>query len=421
MRQGDFKAATKNFDGRLKTALAPHKLAQLWQQYLPQKYGKFKQAAEPRAIHNAALNIVITPLEFSRSWLEWVVSCNDRPQINGVHFRPGSAPNTQARPSSVTQGSWLSEAAAGGKALPISVQRKGFTLNGILDLPPGKGPFGVVDIIPGSGPVTLNGNDGGIQYSSYRKLAAALVKAGWAVARVAKRGMPPWTGNGNDIVFADQVDDNLAVVEVLRKNPHIDSHEIVVAGHSIGGLIAPKLATETSVAGLILLEAPGESMTKIIITQAAESAKKAGASASKIAALKDNLKQLYSRVVKAPPGQTVSSGKKKTVFSESASLVQLYKSWFAQKPLATAHKVKTPALVVQGGLDFNIPPGNGKRLVGALPYGKLLYLPKMGHALDVAPCRCVKQLDTGRHTKLAPGLATGIIHWLQMLEVGSGS
>lgn len=58
-------------------------------------------------------------------------------------------------------------------------------------------------------------------------------------------------------------------------------------------------------------------------------------------------------------------------------------------------------------------PGNGTRLVNALPQGKLLYLPKMGHALHVASCRCMKQLDTGKDATRVPGLAAGIIDWLR--------
>ncbi len=226
--------------------------------------------------------------------------------------------------------------------------------------------------------------------------------------------MPPSTGDGNDVVFADQVADNIAVVDALRKNPHVNPKRIVVAGHNIGGLIAPKLATKTSLAGLILLEAPGESMTKITTAQVLEM--NPGASTAQRIVIEKEQEDFYAKVANTPAGKSLDFAGKETPAWE----VQLLKSWYAQKPLATVRKVKIPTLVVQGGLDFNVPPGNGKRLVRALPHGKLLYLPDMGHALDVAPCRCVKQLDTGKNATLAPGLAAGIIRWLQMLKPRSG-
>jgi pimeloyl-ACP methyl ester carboxylesterase len=330
---------------------------------------------------------------------------------NGDHPAPRitSSTNTAQAPARST---WIATASVGAKTLPITVRRNGFALKGVLNLPAGKGPFPVVDLIPGSGPVTLNGNDGPITYSPYKKLATVLVKAGWAVARIAKRGMAPSNGNGNQVVFNDQVVDNLAIVESLRKNPHVNPKLIVVAGHSIGGLIAPQLATETRIAGLILLEAPGEPMTKITTAQVMEIDRQAGASATQLKAIAQKQVQFYNLIAKTPPGQTVQF-ETKTIPSNE---VQLLKSWYAQKPLATASKVKVPVLVVQGGMDFNVPPGNGKRLINALSNGTLLYLPKMGHALDVASCRCVKQLDTGKDATLAPGLASGIVRWLKQLK-----
>jgi pimeloyl-ACP methyl ester carboxylesterase len=314
---------------------------------------------------------------------------------------------------------WIGKAAVGAKTLPITVQRSGFALKGVLDIPSGKGPFGVVDIIPGSGPVNINGNGhdshAGIAYSPYKKLAAAMVKGGWAVARVAKRYMSPSTGDANHYVFSDQVADNLAIVEALRKNPHVNPNRIVVAGHSLGGLLAPKLANETQLAGLILLEAPGENMKKILDAQSVQMAQNAGASATAIAAIKQDQIRAYAELKKAKPGQAVTIQFSKGKKTFPANQVALFKSWFAEDVLATARKVKIPVLVVQGGMDFNVPPGNSKRLVKAIPDAKLLYLPQMGHALDIAHCRCVKQLDTGKDAKLAPGLTDGIIQWLKRL------
>ncbi len=409
LQKGDFTAATADFDSVMKTGLGTQKLKQFWQQYLPQQHGAFEKAEAPKAVQKDSINVVVIPLQFADGWQNMVVSCDGKGRINGLHAYPGAAPSAATAQAPVSATAWISEAAVGAKTLPIAIQRNGFVLKGLLNLPAGKGPFPVVDIIPGSGPVTINGNDGPIQYSPYKKLAAALAKAGWAVARVAKRGLPPSTGDGNNVVFSDQVADNLAIVQALRKNPHINPNRIVVAGHSIGGLIAPKLATETRLAGLILLEAPGESMKEITTAQVMEM--NPGASATQLTAIKKAQEGFYPKVTQTPPGESLTYAGK----TLPASTVQLLKSWYAEKPLATARKVKIPVLVVQGGLDFNVPPGNGKRLVKAFPHAKLLYLPKMGHALDVAPCRCKKQLDTGPDATLAPGLTAGIVRWLKSL------
>lgn len=408
LQNGDFKAATDQFDNKMKAMVNAKALKQIWQQQLPMLGGKFEHSAPPRRIHRGGQSAVVTPLKFTNGWFNLAVACNTKGQIEfGIH--PGTAPG-QA-PASAT--AWITQAAVGAKTLPITVQRDGFVLKGVLDLPAGKGPFGVVDIIPGSGSIDINGNAGPIQYSMYKKLATALVKAGWAVARVAKRGMPPSTGDGNHIVFSDQVADNLAIVEVLRKNPHINPKRIVVAGHSIGGLIAPQLATETRLAGLILLEAPGENMAKIVTAQALRPVRQAGASATELTAAKAHITKLNSLVAKAPPGQTVAYGAESSIFAQifahSPTAVQLFKSWYEQNPLETARKANIPVLVVQGGQDTQSPPGNGKRLVKALPHGKLLYLPQTDHDLTL------EQEGIGKDATLAPGLTNGIVHWLKAL------
>src|SRR4029077_7563244 len=45
-----------------------------------------------------------------------------------------------------------------------------------------------------------------------------------------------------------------AAIHLLRGHPGIDAGRIVVAGHSLGGTVAPRVAaTEPSVAGLVIL------------------------------------------------------------------------------------------------------------------------------------------------------------------------
>lgn len=89
--------------------------------------------------------------------------------------------------------------------------------------------------------------------------------------------------------------------------------------------------------------------------------------------------------------------------------MQLFKSWYAQKPLETARRVTVPVLVVQGGRDTQTPPGGGKRLAKAFAHGTLLYLPEMDHDLTL------EQAGIAKDAKLAPGLTAGIISWLKAL------
>src|SRR5699024_1158020 len=118
--------------------------------------------------HRGGKRIVVMPLKFSKGWFNLSVACNANGTIEfGLHPGPAPGASTEKVPASLT--AWVAAAGVGAKTLPITIPRDGFQLRGVLDLPAGKGPFGVVSIIPGSGPVDINGNAAALQYSMYKK------------------------------------------------------------------------------------------------------------------------------------------------------------------------------------------------------------------------------------------------------------
>ncbi|MET9361818.1 PHB depolymerase family esterase [Streptomyces sp. NPDC006632] len=53
----------------------------------------------------------------------------------------------------------------------------------------------------------------------------------------------------------------VAAVRPLREEPHVDAARVFVAGHSMGGKMAPRVAeTEPSVAGVVILAGDAEPM-----------------------------------------------------------------------------------------------------------------------------------------------------------------
>ena len=77
---------------------------------------------------------------------------------------------------------------------PLTIREGGVPLHGTLDLPAGPGPFAVVVIIPGRGPTNEDGNTvtpAGIHHGPYLHISQGLSAAGFAVARMRKRDLPP--------------------------------------------------------------------------------------------------------------------------------------------------------------------------------------------------------------------------------------
>ena len=110
-------------------------------------------------------------------------------------------------------------------------------------------------LVHGSGPndrdETLGPN------KPFRDLAWGLADRGIAVLRYDKRTSVyggKMAGNKNLTVREETIDDALLAVKLLRGRPDIDPKRIFILGHSLGGMVAPRIgADDPSLAGLIIL------------------------------------------------------------------------------------------------------------------------------------------------------------------------
>ena len=90
LAQGDSRGATRSFDSDMRSALPPPKLAELWQQ-VRQNYGDLKARGDVQTMQVNGMDVVITPMQFSKSTLDAQIACNPQRQIAGFFLRPVSA------------------------------------------------------------------------------------------------------------------------------------------------------------------------------------------------------------------------------------------------------------------------------------------------------------------------------------------
>ncbi|GAB3518487.1 alpha/beta hydrolase family protein [Arthrobacter monumenti] len=57
----------------------------------------------------------------------------------------------------------------------------------------------------------------------------------------------------------------------------------------------------------------------------------------------------------------------------------LPEQWYDSSPLSHAHMISIPMLLVTGGKDTMCPPGQGRRMAGAVANGRLFHIPDMEH------------------------------------------
>ncbi|MGH7583941.1 MAG: alpha/beta hydrolase family protein, partial [Gemmatimonadales bacterium] len=144
--------------------------------------------------------------------------------------------------------------------LPVGLHQRDITvpgpvpLPGTLTLPAGSGPFPIVVLVHGSG---ANDRDETIGPNKpFRDLAWGLAERGIAVLRYDKRGYvrPAWFAGRNFTVDDETVQDALSALTLARALPEADSTSSFLLGHSLGAIMAPRIAkADGKVAGLIIM------------------------------------------------------------------------------------------------------------------------------------------------------------------------
>lgn len=127
-------------------------------------------------------------------------------------------------------------------------------LLGTLTVPAGDGPFPGVVLVHGSGAgdrdETLGGN------KTFRDIAWGLAALGVVVLRYDKRPHvnPAWFAKPGFTVKDETIDDAVSALAVLREQPEVNVSRTFVLGHSLGGMLAPRIAkADGRVAGLIIM------------------------------------------------------------------------------------------------------------------------------------------------------------------------
>lgn len=130
-------------------------------------------------------------------------------------------------------------------------------------------PFPAVVLVHGSGP-----NDRDETYGPnklFKDLAWGLASRNVAVLRFVKR-TEQYCGKLSDSDIAtvreESIDDVRTAVDLLEKTPGIDPKRIVVAGHSLGAMLAPRIADgDPRVHAIVLLAGPTRSEGQIMRDQ----------------------------------------------------------------------------------------------------------------------------------------------------------
>ncbi|MBS1902903.1 MAG: alpha/beta fold hydrolase [Bacteroidetes bacterium] len=153
---------------------------------------------------------------------------------------------------------------------PITIVTDSFKLPGILCLPKGVAHPPVVVMVAGSGPNDRDETVG--QNKPFKDIAYGLAAVGIASIRYDKRTMvygATSSSSPNGVTPDDEVvNDALSALKLARANAALDPKKIFVLGHSLGAMMAPRIAERDGhLSGVIMLAAPARPFQDVLLDQ----------------------------------------------------------------------------------------------------------------------------------------------------------
>jgi len=241
-------------------------------------------------------------------------------------------------------------------AMPVEVPTPmGHRLAGTLTLPASASSthrVPAVLTITGSG---LQDRDAAIPsvagYRPFRQLADTLGRHGIAMLRMDDRGFGGSGGNPATATSRDFADDIRSAVAWLRTRPEIDPTRLALVGHSEGGLIAPLVAaTDTTLAGIVLLAGPARTGRRVLAYQQRAAIERApGLSRSQRDSLMEISRLATDSLARTSPWM---------------------REFIDYDPIPTAKSVRrTPVLIVQGATDLQVTADQAPELESAFRAG----------------------------------------------------
>ena len=149
----------------------------------------------------------------------------------------------------------------------IQVKFAGGQMAGILTTPKSLSNYPLVVFVHGSGPSDMDETIG--PNKPFKDLAAGLAAKGIASIRYVKRSMVYPNSFGKTFTVKEEVlDDAVAAIAIARNTPGVNKAQIYVMGHSLGGMLAPRIASlAPDLSGIILAAAPARKLSDVIAEQ----------------------------------------------------------------------------------------------------------------------------------------------------------
>lgn len=260
----DFKAAAVYYDQSLGADFSADTLQRFWKLYLKESGDVIKQMEVKNEFYEDTLVTIVTTLLCQKGKWDFKFIYSEANLIVRmlIEKTPPPVPKSYQFPDYV-DGEHVRE-------YSVTIGKGEWSLPGAVTLPTAPGKYPAVILVHGSGP--MDRDETIFSNKPFKDLAWGLASQGIAVLRYDKRTKHHYKKIGKERpVLTPQfevIDDVLEAVKVLQKNKDIEHDHIFVLGHSLGGMLAPRiLKRDSTIAGMIVLSGNARPLEDLILEQ----------------------------------------------------------------------------------------------------------------------------------------------------------
>jgi dienelactone hydrolase len=405
LARGEYDAAAQQFDEAVARALPPDKLEKTWQSVVAGA-GAFKGRLRSNAVRDQGLDIVVVTCAFEKAPINVKVVFNKKGEIAGLWFAPSEPPAAAYQsPAYVTAGSFSQQ--------DVVVGEGQWALPATLTVPKGAGRFPAVVLVHGSGPLDRDETIG--PNKPFRDLAEGLASRGIAVLRYEKRTKAHQAKmaamKDTLTVNEETVDDAVAAVSRLRGTDRIEPQAIFVLGHSLGGIVVPRIAARAPEArGFIIMAGAARPFEDVILDQMEYVLSVNGARPDEAA---QALAKIKAQVAKAKePNLSADTPASDLPLGAPARYwLDLQKI----KPAEAIRTVKRPLLVLQGGRDYQVTEKDfdlWKQALTGRDDATLKFYPDLNHLFAEGKGKAVPA-EYSKAGHVAQGVIDDIAAWVK--------
>ncbi|PNQ06270.1 dienelactone hydrolase [Mesotoga sp. SC_NapDC2] len=252
---GEFENIFELQNEQVKASLTPEALSGAYANIVGVA-GEFVEVLNLESSTNDGMISFVLTCRFANGIFDITVTLDSDEKVAGFYFRQSAYSERElpeyADPSAYTE-------------QDITVGKEPYYLPAKLMVPNDLETYPLVIILQGSGTHDIDGTLG--PNKPYRDIAVGLASKGIATLRYPKKYLvyPDKVDEIGTSAEAEYVDDALVVIEQMKSIPLFSG--IYLAGHSMGGMVAPWIAEEAGVDGVIVLAGSPVKLAQISLDQ----------------------------------------------------------------------------------------------------------------------------------------------------------